>query len=704
MLVNHNIKNFSGGVSQQPDEDRFDNQVESMVNWQVTVAQGLRRRNPIELVGAIGLVTSNIAVHSYDRGDGLEKYGMIFDANGLRVFDENGNPKTVNNILYGGFAVHQLWTVSNYRKDIKFLTVGDTTWLLNRNEIVQYSQADPSTSGDVPKAFYWINKSYDNGSGTGYTYQVTLDGNLVSTSATSTITAATNIATAVNALANFSAIAKGSIVRIQRTNNAAFVFESGDSWGNQASTGWYSWYGVDSGVKKISDLPASMSAFSEAQIGTIPITGTDRDDFTNYYVRWQGGKWKEVEKLGFNTVFDYTTLPAKIVRQPNGTFTIGFNTDINKGSYSGFDTNWSDRVCGDDDSNPIPSFANNKISNMFFFKNRLGFTSEENAILSETGSYYNFFATTVMDVIDSDPIDAAVDSNTVSKIRNINATAGALTIWADDAQFILSGGEILSPATTRLAQTSSYSCDNSIIPVVVDNGIIFFNKVGDWLDVLSYDPASLQADKSNAESISSHIPMYLPSTIDTAKVSSAHNMIFLYDINDENTIYVYKYHINGGEKIISAWFKWTFTINIKAIEVLAGVLYLLADDGNAYKIILEPIDISSSFLDADTGLSFTSTVIMSKYNVELRNEVRAIREPFYIKNIKTSRSGLVDLDIINSERASTTNVKSKHVDRRLFIGGNSEKINIGFSTSYDTGCQLDTISIEGRFSTKSRNI
>ena len=133
MLINHNIKNLHGGVSQQADEDRFDNQMESMDNFMVTVAQGLRRRNPLQLVSAIGSLASDMAVHSYDRGDGQEKYVMIFDANGLRVFDDAGVSKTVHEILYGASPVQDLWTVADYRKDIQFLTVGDTTWILNKN-------------------------------------------------------------------------------------------------------------------------------------------------------------------------------------------------------------------------------------------------------------------------------------------------------------------------------------------------------------------------------------------------------------------------------------------------------------------------------------------------------------------------------------------------------------------------------------------
>ena len=94
--VNHNLNNLSGGVSRQPDEARFDNQVEDMVNFVPTISNGLKRRNKLDLLATDTVIyTNNMPIHSYDRGDGLEKYEMIIVDNELRVYDSNGLNKTV---------------------------------------------------------------------------------------------------------------------------------------------------------------------------------------------------------------------------------------------------------------------------------------------------------------------------------------------------------------------------------------------------------------------------------------------------------------------------------------------------------------------------------------------------------------------------------------------------------------------------------
>jgi len=688
-LVNHNINNLSGGVSRQPDEARFDNQVEEMNNFEPFVTGSIRRRNPLNFVANLSPHKANMIMHSYDRGDGSEKYGMILDDNGIRVYDITGVQKTVTQV--GTVDVMSKWTGTDWNKDIKFLTVGDTTWILNQSKTVKITESRSPNLNTVKKAFYWLKRSFDDGVGGGYKYYLYINGVTYSVESGDSKSGATELAALVNAISGFTAKASGSIVYI--VGDAPFTFSFSDSWGDQASVGW------SESIDKITDLPASMEAFTREEVGVIGITGTDRDKFTSYYLSWDGDSWIESVATNIPDELDMTTLPAKLVRIDNNNFYFGFNEDIDT---IGFYTNWEKRLKGDESSNPLPSFVGQTISNLFFFRNRLGFASEENVILSEVSSYYNFFATTMMDVLDGDPIDVSVDSDSVAIIRNVNSIAGSLTLWADGSQYILSGGDVLSPATTRVSQSSSYACDNSIAPIVVDNEILFFNKIDKNLEVKVYSASSLDTDKSSAESISTNVTGYLPSTINNAIVSSASNLVFLTDGADSNTIYVYKYHINNNEKIMSSWFKWTFGVSIKGINVVDNTLYLLVDGNGLAKMELSITDINDSFLDMGTD-EYISEVTLSRFNIETKQGTRSIREPFFVKNLKVSYEGICDLDIINSERNNVKTIKDKHLDRRLFIGGNSDKVSLKFQTNYDLGCKINTISLEGLFVSRSQN-
>lgn len=709
-LTNHNINNLQGGVSQQSDELRYDNQVKSMVNYMVTVSQGLRRRNPISLLdNTTSNHTSDMAIHSYSRGDGLRKYGMTLNANGLKIYEpaQAGTANFEKTVHVIGSDVVTAWAGANWKTDIEFITVGDTTWALNKKQIVAASA--PTTPTVVNRAFYWVKRSFDASPSdtNGYAYELIVDGVSYATNHENSLSVIAGLKSALE-LDGYTVKTSGSTMVITRAT--PFTFEYGDSWGNQASFGW------TTSVAKIADLPSDLTGLTESDVGTISIVGTDRDKFTNYYLKWTGEYWTETFKEGFDIVIDKTTMPCKLIQVDDNTFEFGFVGEYTLSdapiSYTAgqkdafvlrWNEGWEKRWKGDEDSAPTPSFVGSTISNMFFFKNRLGFTSEDNIILSEAGQYYNFFPTTAMDILDSDPIDAGIDSNTVSIIRNVNATSGALTLWADNAQFLLSGGEILSPATTRISQTSSYSVSNNLKPLDIDNEILFFNANGSWLEVMTYNPASLQADKSSAEKLSSHIPEYVPANIDTACVSTVNNLVFLFSKSNPNDIYVYKYFVSNQERKISAWFKWTFAETIIDIDVIDNNLMMMANTNDVLVMDLEPLDITGTFLDRGVT-TYQSDVILSRYNVITNQDSMTIREPFYMKNIKVKKQGKVDFVIINNERAKETIVNNKHLGRKLVVGGNTEKVDTGFRTSYDVGCEINTISLEGRLQMKSRNI
>lgn len=714
MLVNYNLNNLSGGISQQQPELRFDNQVEDMINFTITNNEGVVRRNPTTSV--IENLTDNILnttpIHAYTDGSG-NGYGMFIVNDitwNLKVFDTDGNEKTVtgNNVLRTYFGTNN----SNYEaSSVQFLTVADTTWILCKNKVVSMNIAT-NTSYNKNKAFYWVKRSFDNGQGGGYTYEVKLNGTSYTGTGTSTITAATGLESAILA-GGYQVKRVGSILRIQKSDSAAFTFECGDSWGNQASFGW------ENEVPKITDLPADMRGFTTAEVGITAVTGSTKNEFTNYYVLWNEEAWKESGMEGLQTSINNTTMPVKLVRQSDDSFVI---------STADFVTS----KVGDYDSNPLPSFIDNNISNMFFFKDRLGFTSGESVILSETGQYYNFFATTVMEVLDSDPIDVTIDSNTVSNIRNITASNGALTLWSDNAQFLLAGGEILSPATTRISQTSSYACDNNIPPIVVDNEVIFVNKRGEYSELMIYSPASLQADKSSAESIMPHLPKFIKSDIVSLVASPEHNMVFVLTASEPTVIYVYKYLVQGNQKVMNSFFKWTFDNYTQASKVIAlsNDLYIIGnsvlnrkfvrkislghnnnyDESKLYKdVINNDGEISSTI--------YVSQIVLSPQNIKTNQGSFFMSEKFFIKDIKinvntnTISNGSREnvnyflIRVFNNERDEyVVDSVATGIEDKLYIGVDSDKATISIGTNEESYLNIGTINVTGMIRHKTKNI
>lgn len=96
-------------------------------------------------------------------------------------------------------------------------------------------------------------------------------------------------------------------------------------------------------------------------------------------------------------------MPHILVRNSDGTFTMK-------------KAEWSKREIGDDDSNPQPSFIDQHINDIFFYRNRLGVIAGENVILTRSADFFNFWMTSALEVQDTDPIDLAVSDNKIATL------------------------------------------------------------------------------------------------------------------------------------------------------------------------------------------------------------------------------------------------------------------------------------------------
>ena len=54
------------------------------------------------------------------------------------------------------------------------------------------------------------------------------------------------------------------------------------------------------------------------------------------------------------------------------------------------------------------TFTGGKIQEMFFHRNRLGFVSDEQIVMSQPGSYFNLFTVSAISFSDDNPIDISV--------------------------------------------------------------------------------------------------------------------------------------------------------------------------------------------------------------------------------------------------------------------------------------------------------
>ena len=351
-------------------------------------------------------------------------------------------------------------------------------------------------------------------------------------------------------------------------------------------------------VDSISDLPTiAPNDFK------VKVRGSAEDNEDDFYVKFEtdsggsdisNGGW--VEDVGFDefTTLNNTTLPYKLVNTAENTFNLSAAT-------------WNTKQVGDSDSNPFPSFFNGtattgdrKISNMFFFKNRLGFLSEGSIIMSEAGEYFNFFRTTVRSLLDSDPIDINVASKRVTKLSSAVGFQENLILFGERGQFVLRGGDLLTPKTVSVTPITNYDSDTSTTPLELGSYLYFPFTRGNFTGLREFT-VNASTDNYDSAEVTSHVPQYIPANILDIAGSTAENVICLVSSSDTKDMYIYKYYWEGNQKVLSSWSKFTFPFNIRGIEFVDSDLYIVAAKNGKTELVKLPME--EKLTDANTSFN-----------------------------------------------------------------------------------------------------
>ncbi len=137
-LISSSIPNFVNGISQQPFTLRLASQGEMQENGFSTVSQGLKKRPPTKHIAKISdtpLADSGAFVHIINR-DEVERYIVVIQNGDLKVFDMDGNQKTVN--FPNGKAY---LSAASPQTQFRATSVADYTFILNRTVTVTEATA-----------------------------------------------------------------------------------------------------------------------------------------------------------------------------------------------------------------------------------------------------------------------------------------------------------------------------------------------------------------------------------------------------------------------------------------------------------------------------------------------------------------------------------------------------------------------------------
>jgi hypothetical protein len=324
---------------------------------------------------------------------------------------------------------------------------------------------------------------------------------------------------------------------------------------------------------------------------TIKIIGDSKDQEDDYYVSLQDPEgngtqvWRETVAPDIEISFDKATMPHQLVKQADGSFVFQ-------------QAPWEDRSAGEDLTNPFPSFIDKQINDVFLHRNRLGFLSDENVIFSEAGEYYNFFARTVLTILDSNPIDIAVSNNQVSILKHAVPFNKSLLLFSDLTQFQLSATDLLTPDSVSIDVATQVEASLRAKPQGAGRFVFFPVRRGTWSGVREYFVEDSTETTNNALEVTAHIPRYIDGEVRKLAASSNEEMLIALTDNQPSKMYVYRYYWSASEKLQSSWSTWTFDGTILNVDFNMSEIYVVIERSDG--IFLEVINLSR-----DTAIAYT---------------------------------------------------------------------------------------------------
>lgn len=719
-LISTSIPNLINGISQQNAVQRNVGQAETQTNFSSNIIEGLTKRPPTEFVANLLSSTAfpnNAAVHWINR-DSANQYVAVFTNGTVKVFNLDGVEKTVT-IGTGGASYLATTTPIN---DLAFTNIADYTFVANKTKTITETSA--TTAAKVQEYI-----SYVKSSQYGRQYSVTLNhstwsypievlfqmptGNDASTDGAfrdtekiahillygtasshwsssadgigfKTIRTDTGATLSTSqGLANYSGIT-GTFTHTQYGNtiygtcsSGTFAVETTDGFGNQAM------YAVKDAIQDFTDLPYY------AKPGMIlQITGEEGDTLSDYYVEFKAnGVWSECVGPGVKLGLDNATMPYALINNNNNTFSFTQQT-------------YTNRASGDDVTNSAPSFVGKKVSNLTFFQNRLGIISDQNLVLSENASYYNFYATTGTDVLDTDPIDIAAAGTTVNKLYNSIDFNEQLLLFSAEAQYILeSSGDSVTPTTAVLTKTSTFSHATKVSPVSAGKYVYFAQNRNDKTAVTEYfaDDDTLTNDGIDVTiGVSSLIPgnayKIVSNNIEDTMVVLCHDTLdgtnntaytpsSAVTATNASTLNIYKYFWDANKKVQSAWSTWSLSnCQIISAEAYDSYLYVLVNENTNTKLL--KIDLRNpdfSALSHNIHVDFRTATLSGTYSSS--TDLTTFTLPYSLNQTlkAVDATNGSNLTIDSSSSGTTQKIKGNHTSA---IFGSTYLSEYKFSTPY----------------------
>lgn len=463
------IKSLSNGISKQAATVRYPNQVEDCNNVQFSVLNGAVRRPGSEhILDVSGDIAANrtYAMHLIERDD-QERYMVVYGNGTLKVIDLSNNAEIPVDMV--GTGLNYLGIGSAQSEDIRFLTIGDTTFICNTLVATGMIDDNAINPGVMP---HRLTRVSTNPLQFRFGPIPWTERNFIEQLLTNE----------TGSTSGFLVTFKGATTPSGIAGNAkASNFTEGDQGD-----------GVDQRLEKIRTVGSGKVICTFGPLGTDPVLIEVSPDIQ-------------------------TGSAAPTVSADGGT--------INRAVGDMFSSNDSLKVFtrGSNDRNPAPDpIRNNQtIRDMAYYRGRLCLAFQDTLVFSRVDETFNFFIERPAAVSDSDPVIIQIASDDVASVDWVVPFQGSLLLLTKQGrQYFLEDVTVFSSSTAAVVASSRYETQ-SVKPVALGNNLYLVGASAQFTPVFQYFFDDLSSS-NRAVDVSKHVQGLLPKKMQsmTGSVSS----------------------------------------------------------------------------------------------------------------------------------------------------------------------------------------
>ena len=573
------IPNVLGGVSRQTDDKKRDGSFVDIINGYSDPTNGLVKRGSTRFLWNFDTEAGEILP-----AEDLEDALWLF-VEGLETVTEKNKPSYPNRKLGDTFLVPAvcaickgkvyLWNaltgqyikVNNIaqdyltredgtyygRDDFHTVTILDTVIVTNKQIVTKIQE--PSTPAPVKDSQGTIRVNQVVGGETYGAYLNDVPFEFVTENTTSIDDILEGLAALITAGGYTTNVYKTSL---EINSTSTFTLVVGDSVNNTLMNSY------QDGCLNIAQLAKPSKPGRNV---TILNTNASEDD---YYLQFSEdkGDWEESLKPGLSPGLDASTMPHRLF----------YRYDEYDQDFGWFfeECPFEDRLVGDDDSNPHPSFIDKPIKSAYFFNNRMGLLSFENVNMSRDKEVFNFYGETQLAVLDTDNVDLSAASTRPVDLFDVLVQQQGIILFGNRQQFFLSSPDngVITPTNSVIKPICNYELNRKISPEDLGTSVAMVSRSPDYSRLMLMQGNGLEVDPVVVD-ISKVVSGWLPN-VDMMAVSPQNSFVALTQTGSSD-IYLYRFYNDGQEDKMQAWQRWNLPGAIKAMNVIDDLIYFIIE-------------------------------------------------------------------------------------------------------------------------------